>query len=238
MKKSQKKTIICDVCKRPKKMSELFPLEMVHEPVMTIIQKEHPGLSKMGYICSEDLNKYRIEFIKKVLEEEKGELSVLEEEVVKSMKEQETIAKDINAEYEQRIKFADRLSDKLAVYAGSWKFIIGFITTLLVWIIINSTLIILKAFDPYPFILLNLVLSCLAAIQAPVILMSQNRQDAKDRLRSDYDYRVNLKAELEIRHLHQKLDHFLKREWQTLLEIQEIQVELMKELSESKEKKK
>jgi uncharacterized membrane protein len=237
MKKDQKKTVICDVCKRPKKKSELFPLEMVHEPVMAIIRKDHPDLSRMGYICSEDLNKYRIEFIKNVLEEEKGELSELEEEVVKSMKEQETVSKDFNAEYEQRVKFGDRVSDKLAVYTGSWKFIIGFGTTLLVWIIINSAAILLKAFDPYPFILLNLVLSCLAAIQAPIILMSQNRQDSKDRLRSDYDYRVNLKAELEIRHLHQKLDHFLKREWQTLLEIQQIQVELMKELSENKEKK-
>jgi len=237
MMKSQKKTILCDVCKRPKKKSELYPLEMVHEPVMKIIQNEHPDLSRMGYICSEDLNKYRIEFIKKVLEEEKGELSELEEEVVKSMKEQETISTDVNAVYEQRVKFADKLSDRLAVYAGSWKFIIGFITVLMVWIIINSVLIVLKAFDPYPFILLNLVLSCLAAIQAPIILMSQNRQDAKDRLRSDYEYRVNLKAELEIRHLHQKLDHFLKREWQTLLEIQQIQVELMKELSEGKRKK-
>lgn len=236
MKKDQKTTVICDLCKQPKKKSELFPLEMVHDPVMAIIRKDHPDLSRMGYICSEDLNKYRIEFIKKVLEEEKGELSELEEEVVKSMREQETVSKDINAEYEQRVKLGDRLSDKLAVYAGSWKFIIGFGTTLIVWIIINSAVIILKAFDPYPFILLNLVLSCLAAIQAPIILMSQNRQDAKDRMRSDYDYRVNLKAELEIRHLHQKLDHFLKREWQTLLEIQEIQVELMKELSDSKAK--
>jgi len=238
MEKSQKKTAICEVCKNLKKMGELFPLEMVHEPVFKIIQQEHPGLSKTGYICSEDLNKYRIEFIKKVLEEEKGELSALEEEVVRSIKEQETVSKDINAAYEQRIKFADRLSDKLATYAGSWKFIIGFAVTLLAWIIINSAVIIFRVFDPYPFILLNLVLSCLAAIQAPVILMSQNRQDAKDRLRSDYDYRVNLKAELEIRYLHQKLDHFLKREWQTLLEIQQIQVELMKELSESKEQKK
>jgi uncharacterized membrane protein len=126
----------------------------------------------------------------------------------------------------------------LATFGGSWKFIISFLTVLLLWIALNSVVILSKAFDPYPFILLNLVLSCLAAIQAPIILMSQNRQDAKDRLRSDYDYRVNLKAELEVRYLHQKLDHFLKREWQTLLEIQEIQVELMKELSESKERKK
>jgi hypothetical protein len=137
MTKNQKKTIVCEVCKRPKKMSELFPLGMVHEPVLMIIKKEHPDLSRKGYICSEDLNKYRIEFIKDVLEEEKGELSALEEEVVKSIKEQETISKDVNAEYEQRLKFADRISDKLAAYAGSWKFIFGFMTTLLVWIIIN-----------------------------------------------------------------------------------------------------
>jgi len=234
---SQKKTVICEVCKQPTRMSELFPLEMVHEPVIRIIQEEHPDLPKKGYICSKDLNKYRIEFIKKVLEEEKGELSAIEEEVLKSIKEQETVSKDINAEYEQRVTFGERVSDKLAAFGGSWKFIISFFTILLVWIILNSIVILSKVFDPYPFILLNLVLSCLAAIQAPVILMSQNRQDAKDRLRSDYDYRVNLKAELEIRHLHQKLDHFLKREWQTLLEIQQIQVELMDELSERKEKK-
>jgi uncharacterized membrane protein len=235
---TQKRSIICEVCKQPKKTSDLFPLEMVHDPVMKIIQADYPDLPKTGYICAKDLNKYRIEFIKRVLQEEKGELSALEEEVIESLKDQETIAKDINAEYEQRIDFGDRLSDRLASFGGSWKFILSFLAVLLLWIVLNSIVILSRAFDPYPFILLNLVLSCLAAIQAPVILMSQNRQNAKDRLRSEYDYRVNLKAELEVRYLHQKLDHFLKREWQTLLEIQEIQVELMNELSESKERKK
>lgn len=210
---------------------------MVHDPIIKIIQADHPDLPRTGYICTKDLNKYRIEFIKRVLQEEKGELSALEKEVIESLKDQETIAKDINTEYEQRITFGERLSDRLASFGGSWKFIISFLAVLLLWIALNSVVILSKAFDPYPFILLTLVLSCLAAIQAPIILMSQNRQDAKDRLRSDYDYRVNLKAELEVRYLHQKLDHFLKREWQTLLEIQEIQVELMKELSESKERK-
>ena len=237
MSPSPKKTLICEVCKKPKKMSELFPLEMIRDPVIKIIQKEHPDLPKKGYICADDLNRYRIEYIKEVLEEEKGELSAIEEEVVRSIKEQETVSKDIYVEYEQRISFGDRLSDRLATYGGSWRFIITFFTILWVWIIFNSAMLLFKAFDPYPFILLNLVLSCLAAIQAPIILMSQNRQDAKDRLRSEYDYRVNLKAELEIRHLHQKLDHFLNREWQTLLEIQEIQIEFMKEMSERKGKK-
>jgi len=226
----------CEVCRQKKKLSELYPLEMVRDPIINIIQKEHPEISKTGYICLNDLNKYRVEFIKKALEEEKGELSELEEEVVRSIREQETVSKDINAEYKQHITLGDRLSDKLSTYGGSWKFILSFFTVLVVWFILNSTALIMKkAFDPYPFILLNLVLSCLAAIQAPIILMSQNRQDAKDRLRSEYDYLVNLKAELEIRHLHQKLDHFLEKEWQTMLQIQQIQTELMKELYEKKE---
>jgi uncharacterized membrane protein len=239
MLKSHIKTYTCAICNQVKKLSDLYPLEMVRDPIIEIIQKEHPDLPKTGYICSDDLNKYRVEFIKKVLEEEKGELSELEEDVVRSIKEQETISKNINAEYEQRISLGDRLSDRLAAYGGSWKFIISFFGILIIWIALNSTaLFYRKAFDPFPFILLNLVLSCLAAIQAPIILMSQNREEAKDRLRSEYDYRVNLKAEIEIRYLHQKLDHFLEKEWQTLLQIQQIQTELMKELYEKKEKKK
>ena len=100
---------------------------------------------------------------------------------------------------------------------------------LLIWIAINVALAQRGAFDPFPFILLNLVLSCLAAIQAPIIMMSQQRQEAKDRLRSLNDYRVNLKAELEIRHLHEKLDHLISRQWQRLAEIQELQIELLQE---------
>jgi uncharacterized membrane protein len=98
------------------------------------------------------------------------------------------------------------------------------------WIAFNSIhLLLAKPVDPYPFILLNLMLSCLAAIQAPIIMMSQNRQEAKDRLRSEYDYRVNLKAELEIRQLHEKLDHLLTNQWQRMMDVQELQVELLEE---------
>ena len=102
----------------------------------------------------------------------------------------------------------------------------------------NSALIFWKPFDPYPFILLNLILSSLAALQAPVIMMSQNRQEAKDRLRSENDYRVNLKAELEIRHLHEKIDHLLSRQWERLVEIQQIQLELMSESPAFKDRRK
>jgi uncharacterized membrane protein len=98
----------------------------------------------------------------------------------------------------------------------------------------NSVVMLMKPFDPYPFIFLNLILSCLAAMQAPVILMSQNRQEARDRLQAEHDYRINLKAELEIRHLHEKIDHLLMNQWQRLMEIQQIQMELMEELARKK----
>jgi uncharacterized membrane protein len=121
------------------------------------------------------------------------------------------------------------LSDRLASFGGSWTFLIAFFAVLLIWIAINVAWAQRGAFDPFPFILLNLVLSCLAAIQAPIIMMSQQRQESKDRLRSLNDYRVNLKAELEIRHLHEKLDHLISRQWQRLAEIQELQIELLQE---------
>jgi uncharacterized membrane protein len=128
------------------------------------------------------------------------------------------------------------MADHLASFGGSWTFIIIFGSILLMWIGLNSLLLLKKPFDPYPFILLNLVLSCLAAIQAPVIMMSQNRQEAKDRLRSQYDYQVNLKAELEIRHLHDKIDHLLSNQWERLVEIQQIQIDLLSELARLRDK--
>jgi uncharacterized membrane protein len=149
---------------------------------------------------------------------------------MRSLKEQETISKNINTEFERRLTFGERVADRVAEFGGSWRFIISFFFVLVAWIAINSIVLLLRPFDPYPFILLNLVLSCLAAIQAPIILMSQNREESKDRLRSEHDYRVNLKAELEIRALGEKIDHLVSHQWQRLLEIQQIQTELMQEL--------
>ena len=156
---------------------------------------------------------------------------MLEEQVVNSLKEHELLSKDINIEFDRKLTLGERLADKMAEYAGSWRFIGIFFGVLLLWIALNSIVLIWRPFDPYPFILLNLILSCIAAVQAPIIMMSQNRQESKDRLRSEYDYRVNLKAELEIRHLHEKMDHLLINQWQRLLEIQEMQMDLMGELS-------
>ena len=126
----------------------------------------------------------------------------------------------------------DAISDKVASFGGSWKFIIFFFVVLFLWIIINSIVLLQKPFDPYPFILMNLILSCIAAIQAPIIMMSQNRQEKKDRLRSENDYKVNLKSEIEIRTLHEKVDHLLLDQWSRMMKIQEMQIEMLEEIKE------
>ena len=212
-------------------MSEVIPAELVREAVVETIRKTYPDWSSSGFICISDLNQFRANYVKNVLEKEKGEISTIEEQVIRSVKENELLSKNINTEFEQKLTFGERLADKIADFGGSWNFIVIFGGVLLLWVAVNSMILIWRPFDPYPFILLNLVLSCLAAIQAPVILMSQNRQESRDRLRSEHDYLINLKAELEIRHLHEKIDHLLMNQWQRLLEIQQIQMELMEELA-------
>ena len=165
---------------------------------------------------------------------DKGELSVLDEQVVKSLKEQELLSRNINVEYDRQRSLGEIMADRLADFGGSWLFIGIFCGILLIWIVMNSVVMLMKPFDPYPYIFLNLILSCLAAMQAPVILMSENRQAARDRMQAEQDYRINLKAELEIRHLHEKIDHLLMNQWQRLMEIQQIQMELMQELAHKK----
>jgi uncharacterized membrane protein len=234
MKKMQEETVICQVCKKQKKPNEVLSGELVRDPIVERIKKDYPDWSASDIICLTDLNRFRVEYIQDVIETDKGELSELEKQVVNSLKEQELLSEDINREYDRQLTFGERLADRIAEFGGSWVFIGIFAGVVFLWVAVNSYAFILKSFDPYPFILLNLVLSCLAAVQAPVIMMSQNRQEARDRLRSEYDYRINLKAELEIRHLHEKVDHLLINQWQRLIEIQRIQMELIEEVSHRK----
>lgn len=225
------KTAVCQICGQHKKMSEVIPGEFVRHPLIEVILKEHPGWSSDGYICIDDMNHFRTHYVEKILEKERGEISKLEKDVVKSMRKQELLSKNVNLEFDRGLTFGERLADSFAAFGGSWRFIIIFSVIIIVWITINAVLLLSKPFDPYPFILLNLVLSCIAAFQAPVIMMSQNRQEARDRLRAEHDYRINLKAELEIRNLHEKIDHLLRIQWERLIEIQQIQMELMEEVS-------
>ena len=224
----------CQICKEMKRPSYLMALELQRKPMMELIKTAYPDLADTDLICFTDLNKYRAQYVQSILQKERGELTTLEEEVVESLKKHELLSKDINKEFERKLTFGERVSDHVAEFGGSWYFIISFGVFLLLWITLNAFVFLYKPFDPYPFILLNLILSSIAALQAPIIMMSQNRQEAKDRLRSEEEYRVNLKSELMIRHLNQKMDQLLSNQWQRLLEIQQVQIDVMEDLLHKK----
>ncbi len=223
-------TIQCPICKQQRKSGDFVSGELVRSPIVELIRQDHPEWSPTDLICLPDLSRYRGQYVEDMLELEKGELSSLEQEVVRSVQEQEVLSENINETFERQLTFGEHIADKVAEFGGSWRFILSFGGVLVVWIIVNSIALLRQPFDPYPFILLNLVLSCLAALQAPIIMMSQNRQEARDRLRAENDYVINLKAELEIRNLTAKMDQLLAHQWQRLLEIQELQMQTMEEL--------
>jgi uncharacterized membrane protein len=223
----------CQICGSDKR-SGLHRGVLVRPVVAALIRKEQGRWAEDGWICSEDLQTYRNKYVQQLLKEEKGEISTLEQEVIESLRQQEILSTNPVLELDATLTFGQRMSDRFADLAGSWRFILSFSAVLVLWILLNVIGLLRQPFDPYPFILLNLVLSCLAALQAPIIMMSQGRQEARDRLHAQRDYQVNLKAELEIRHLHQKLDHLLSHQWERLVEIQEIQMELIEEVKKSR----
>jgi len=223
--------LVCPVCGEPRKQAQLLPAEMVRGGLVELIRRDHPDWGEAGdTICLPDLNHYRSRYVEELIAEEGRELTSIEQDVIEKLRQEELVAADTNLEFDQRLTFGDRLADRVARFGGSWAFIISFGAFLFVWMVINSIALLRRPFDPYPFILLNLILSSIAALQAPVIMMSQNRQEAKDRLRAEHDYRVNLKAELEIRLLSERIDALVNHQWQRLLEIQRIQLELMEGL--------
>jgi uncharacterized membrane protein len=238
MKASPSKNMVCNICGKTKARARMMPAALVRNPVAEQIKKSHPDWKPEGYICLSDLNQFRMQYIQSLLESEKGELTTLDHEVLESLQRHETLSSNVDAEFDKDSTLGEKMADGVASFGGSWKFITIFASILVIWIALNSFLLLRRPFDPYPFILLNLVLSCLAAIQAPVIMMSQNRQESKDRLRSQHDYRVNLKAELEIRQLHDKIDHLLSHQWERLVEIQQIQIDLLSELTRLRDKEK
>lgn len=140
----------------------------------------------------------------------------------------ERYSKNINEKHRSNLSLGDKIADKVAEIAGSWKFIISFTVILIFWIILNTILLTLKPFDPYPFILLNLILSCIAAMQAPIIMMSQNRQEEKDRLRAENDYEINLKSELILEDLHIKIDKLLENQDTLIKNYEQLKQEIEK----------
>lgn len=234
MSKTVTAPLVCQICKKAKSPNSGMIAELIRPSLLEFISKQLPDLDSKGFICLDDLGKFRRNYVKEVLEDEIGELTALDNEVIESLQQHEILSSDISKQFERKLTFGERLSDHIAEFGGSWKFLISFGAVLVIWIAINGVILVTHAFDPYPFILLNLILSCLAAVQAPIIMMSQNRAEARDRLRAENDYKINLKAELEIRHLHEKLDHLLSRQYNRLFEIQQIQIELLEEIGRKK----
>ena len=225
-------TVRCPICRELHSPQDMLRGDTVRPLVVELIRKTRPEWDPEQAICFSCMSRSRTEYVARVLEEQRGDRSQIDAEALRSLREQEALAIDVNERFDSQLTYGERLADRVAEFGGSWGFIIGFGLILVAWIAVNTVALLRQPFDPYPYILLNLVLSCLAAIQAPIIMMSQNRQEAKDRLHAEHDYQVNLKAELEIRQLHWKLDQLLTLQWQKLLQIQQIQTDLMEELTQ------
>lgn len=227
---------VCGVCGLEKPRSAMLSCNIVRPSIAEELDRGAPDWRRTGWICRADLREYRRRAVETMIRRERGELSELDRSVIDSLSTHEPVAENTVEVFEGALSLGDRVADRVASFAGSWPFILSFLGFMLVWMLANLLPLLFSAFDPYPFILLNLFLSMVAALQAPLIMMSQQRQEAKDRMRAQNDYRINLKAELEIRHLHEKLDHILVSQWERLSKIQEAQLELFEELSERRTK--
>lgn len=224
------KTKICFISKRSYNITNLVEGKNIRPKLFALIREEYPDFDEKSFISIGELTKYRRKYLESILKDELGELSKIEHEVISSISKNEILSVNIEPDIESKISFGEAVSDRVAEFGGSWAFIISFFAFCSIWMLINLLSLFQKSFDPYPFILLNLVLSCLAAIQAPIILMSQNRKEEKDRKRSEHDYKINLKAELEIRLLHEKIDYLMVQQNQRFIEIQQIQMDLMEDI--------
>ncbi|MDI5899231.1 DUF1003 domain-containing protein [Flavobacterium yafengii] len=224
-----KTTFISDISQKEFPIADKIAAKTIRNPILALIQNDYPDFDEDKFLSIGELNMYREKYISNYLLVEIGELSNLETRVIGSLNEDKSLVSTVEDEIGIRT-IGQKVADKVAAFGGSWKFIILFGVFILFWILINIYIFLNKGFDPYPFILLNLILSCLAALQAPVIMMSQNRQEEKDRERAKKDYMINLKSELEIRMLHEKLDHLIMHQQEELIEIQKVQIEMMNDI--------
>jgi|SRR5680860_61916 len=229
--------IISSISKAKIKIGEAVKGKDLREGIFDLIKAEYPGFGNEDYISLDELNKYRRIYLTSLIIKEKGELAIIDGDVMYAIKNNSILSENIQDEIEATLTTGQKLADKIALFGGSWTFIITFFSFILVWMSINIWILATRPFDPFPFILLNLILSCLAAIQAPIIMMSQNRQEQKDRQRGEHDYKINLKAELEIKLLSEKIDHLLVHQNKILLEIQEVQTDYLEDLMKAIKKK-
>jgi uncharacterized membrane protein len=220
----------CQLCGRVGRRGLLVRADSVRPQVATHIATTHREWNGTGFICRPCIAVENGNYVVAELARERGELSTIEVDLARKSGESLLIAEHLDEEFQRSITFGQRAADATARIGGSWTFVIAFGVVLVFWIALNSLGLAQRAFDPFPYILLNLVLSCLAALQAPIIMMAQNRQAARDRTQADQDFRVNLKAEIAIMNLHEKLDHLLHTQWERLLELQQIQIDMLGDL--------
>ncbi len=205
---------------------------LIRDSIFELIKKDFPQFTRQCFIRKDVLNRYRQQHLLHLLRQEKGDVNTIDKEVLEAIERKAIISDNIEDTMQEKLTFGQRIADKVAEFGGSWTFIISFGIFLCLWMGVNIWFL-ARPFDPYPFILLNLALSTLAAIQAPVIMMSQNRQEEKDRMRSINDYKINLKSELEIKLLHEKIDHLILFQNRQILDRLEIQEDYLEELSQS-----
>lgn len=220
----------CFVTQEPINRYEAVKGKEIQQEIFKLIEQDYPTITEEDYVSIKVLNKYRRQFFANLISQEKGEMEKLDQDVVEAIRDNSILSENIKENSSKPLTTGDRIADKVASFGGSWTFIISFFIFLLAWMFLNFWMLHNKGFDPYPFILLNLILSCLAAIQAPIIMMSQNRQEDKDRDRAEHDYKINLKAELEIKLLSEKIDHLLVHQNKKLLEIQEMQIQYLENI--------
>lgn len=224
------KNIICHLTKKQINPDEAHRGDYIRKEIFKLIQRDYPDFNQKSYISLEKLNYYRNLYLNSLIKKETGELNRLEREVVEAISKNIILSENIELNIDKKLTLGQKVADTIAQFGGSWTFILIFFLFIVFWMGINVWLFTTQPFDPYPFILLNLILSCLAAIQAPIIIMSQNRLEEKDRKRGEHDYKVNLKAELEIRLLDEKLDHLIMHQFKRMFEIQELQMDFLQDI--------
>jgi uncharacterized membrane protein len=227
----------CYIDKKDYPIENLVKGSFIRTQLVKLIKKDFPEFSTDNYISIDNLSVYRKKYLKKLLKKESKDLGVLENEIIEKVNGNKILSENIEPEIEDTLTIGQKIADKVAAFGGSWAFIISFFLFLILWMGINIWVLSSKPFDPYPFILLNLILSSLAAIQAPIIMMSQNRQEQKDRIRGEHDFKVNLKSELEIQLLHEKIDHLIAHQNKRILEIQELQLDYLVDITSTMIKK-
>ena len=206
-------------------------LKTIDADIRSFILQKNKKLTIESQIPFITFMNYHFEYIKEKIIQDQNETKKINQEMLEQLKNKQIISQNLNTTINQKATFGQKSADAIAKFGGSWPFIFLFVVILGSWILLNTLHFLGLSFDRYPFILLNLVLSCLAATQAPIIMMSQNRQATRDRIAADHDYQTNLKAELEISLLHEKIDYLMSQQWQQMLELQQLQIELLTQLN-------